>query len=184
MKLLLAIMGAVVMLALAASSSAAAPVWNATPYTDAEIEYDIRLAGDYWDKQEYLAGPGCTYTYMADMSNDYSAWGDSSVCSIWLSRVSWANLSTVERCHLIVHEVGHLVGNEHVEDPTNVMYGGSLANMVVPQCEPGYVLATPKRVQRKKRCNRRISHAHGAGRSTTAPRRKTCTRRRANRAVV
>lgn len=161
----LACISVIVVLALIPASAVAAPVWNATHYTDQEIEHDVRLAGDYWHMLDYVTGPGCTNTYMADMSNDYSAWGDGSNCSIWLNRTYWPVMTTIERCRLIVHEVGHVIGKDHVDDPTNVMYGGPLDQMVVPQCEPGYVIAQPK-----PRC--RTRRKHGSIRSSKDSRRR------------
>jgi hypothetical protein len=53
------------------------------------------------------------------------AWADETRCVIVLNR-DYARLSiktAVKRCHVIVHEWGHLTGHEHSENPRSVMYG-------------------------------------------------------------
>jgi hypothetical protein len=53
------------------------------------------------------------------------AWADETRCVIVINR-EYARLSirtAVKRCHVIVHEWGHLTGREHSENPRSVMYG-------------------------------------------------------------
>jgi hypothetical protein len=56
------------------------------------------------------------------------AWADVNRCVIVINAEvvdgRYAEIHTAQkRCHVIVHEWGHLVGEEHVNNPRSVMYG-------------------------------------------------------------
>jgi hypothetical protein len=53
------------------------------------------------------------------------AWADEDRCAIVINPnvARLAVRTAVKRCHVIVHEWGHLAGREHSENPRSVMFG-------------------------------------------------------------
>jgi hypothetical protein len=56
------------------------------------------------------------------------AWADETRCMIVINRdLAHIEIRTAaKRCHVIVHEWGHLTGHEHSDNPRSVMYGEDL----------------------------------------------------------
>lgn len=54
------------------------------------------------------------------------AWADESRCVIVINRTLAPTMinTAVKRCHVIVHEWGHLAGHDHSENQRSVMFGG------------------------------------------------------------
>lgn len=57
-------------------------------------------------------------------SGEPLAWADDTRCAIVINRtLSRLSIRTaVKRCHVIVHEWGHLAGREHSRNPRSVMF--------------------------------------------------------------
>lgn len=53
------------------------------------------------------------------------AWADEERCTIVINP-RYKLRTAVKRCHVIVHEWGHLAGREHSENPRSVMYAEDL----------------------------------------------------------
>lgn len=56
------------------------------------------------------------------------AWADETRCAIVINRdlIRIELRTATKRCHVIVHEWGHLTGHEHSENQRSVMYGEDL----------------------------------------------------------
>lgn len=56
----------------------------------------------------------------------------SAACSITISTTTTANPALL--CVVMIHEVGHLIGLSHSDDPTNVMYPTVISPSLVAPC--------------------------------------------------
>lgn len=52
----------------------------------------------------------------------------SDPCGFWLVTDAFARMTTAGLCSVMTHEIGHLLGLEHVDDPTNVMHAGYVSD--------------------------------------------------------
>lgn len=121
---------AAVLLALGASSAAA----QSRPF-DAYEDGLYRIGIAYWNEGQ---PQGCEYLTRrvedrwSEMGGAAGFGGD---CEMEIAADMVApGADPQEACRLAVHEVGHLLGHQHVDDGTNVMFPASLADVKIPAC--------------------------------------------------
>lgn len=91
-----------------AGMTTAQRVWGTPPCGTPHVEVSTPAA--------YQAAHGTGY-----FAAEPDAWADEQRCAIVINP-TWKIRTAVKRCHIILHEWGHLKGYEHSDDYKDVMY--------------------------------------------------------------
>jgi hypothetical protein len=158
------------------------------PADGADMARAMQIAGDFWDKQPCGGNVALRWDRLgagtraeAVWQNFEDAWSNpvgNFDCSITFNTAmpfAWADL-----CTTVVHEVGHLLGHRHSDDPHDVMY--EAATHDVPACggtaAARSAQSSPRALRAaRSRCVRRL-RSRGVA---TYRARRTCIRRIAAR---
>lgn len=71
-----------------------------------------------------------TVRYDEDMS--FVGWSDRAACQVVLA--PWLKQDREALCHVVAHEVGHLAGVEHNDNPRSIMFDGWDGDHIDPRC--------------------------------------------------
>jgi hypothetical protein len=101
----------------------------------------LPVAADAWGGQQPDCPAGVAMTIMDDPGPS-AARADVGGCHMWINRTQLtANASWEDRCKLVTHEWGHLLGHDH--EPTGIMQGTPAAyDTPVPACSARYGVAS------------------------------------------
>jgi Matrixin len=130
------------LLALASPAAAAAADAPATrwPAGGSTLRAAVALGAGHWGMTPCRGRVSVGWAALGAATNAQSSWANdvdpylqpssNTDCEIALStQVEW---DWTKLCTVVVHEVGHLDGHDHVDDPADVMYATYLAP--VPEC--------------------------------------------------
>lgn len=114
-------------LAISLIAMTAAPTAGAAPFTP-RLELAYRIAVDYWGQEPTL----CTSIDREIVSRgsllSAEPWGEATVpsepmsCILYVSRFLASPYESRRLCQVMIHEVGHLLGLGHSDDPASPMY--------------------------------------------------------------
>ena len=95
--------------------------------TQVEIDRAVQAADEFWrhDPQERCLGKnrGELDTNFPDEHTDAAGYTDPGHCgTIHIQTRRARAYSRWQFCTLVVHEYGHTIGYEHVDDPSDIMY--------------------------------------------------------------
>lgn len=100
------------------------------------VAHGLAVAAAFWGRTP----PGCPrgvrvlgYT-LPDGIGGYGGGLGEDGCEIWIQKRHWPRWGATQKCLILVHEYGHVLGLGHVEDPRSVMYSGTLNPRSVPAC--------------------------------------------------
>jgi Matrixin len=128
------------LLAVAGPASAADGPAARWPEGGSTLRAAVAIGAEHWGMTPCRGRVAVRWGALGAATNARSAWANdvdpytqpssNTDCAITLSsQVEW---DWVKLCSVVVHEVGHLDGHDHVDDPDDVMYPVYLAP--VPEC--------------------------------------------------
>jgi hypothetical protein len=177
--LFLAVMAASLMLPAAARADHGPIVMDET------LGRYMEIAAGYWGAEPDCPGArgeptGVHAVLFDDPDPRVAAMAELGGCRIWLDRDMWPGPADEERCNVLVHEWGHLLGHGHSTDSSDLMWPDWM-NLVVPGCmafrpappagPPLKEAHPPAKKPRKKTTHKKTTHRKTATRCTRRPRR-------------
>jgi hypothetical protein len=152
---------------------------HGTTFLDDELGTYMALAQAHWGGPSPTCVVNGVTTVPAhailydDPDPSVAARAEQPGCQIWLDRSSWREMGPLEACMIVVHEWGHLLGEEHSHEPFDLMAEAP----VRPPRECRWVAgpAPRARASAARRCARQGKQR--AARSARNRARRACTRR-------
>jgi hypothetical protein len=138
------------------------------PDVTAQVAPELAVAARFWHADPCA---GRWVVRVQPVPRSGLAFARDYECRIIINAEWWPTLlyTAYDRCHLFLHEVGHVIGHEHVDDPTSIMHPTHIGRAYFSACDA--FKWRPPVIRHRVRGGRSLLHAprrHAVRRSRRA----------------